>query len=328
MQITDDIYGETDIDEPLLVDLISSRAVQRLKGVTMGGITAILGISPPTSRYEHSVGAMLLTRKLGGSLQEQAASLLHDVSHTAFSHVIDFVFGTPQKQAFHDEWKAHYVAKTDLPEIAERHGVDISGLIDEDQYSILEQPKPRLCADRVDYTLRDLEPLQVASASEATALSDRLVVIDGRMAFDAPAPARRFAEAYLACAERSWSNPRQVALYELCGRALKRAFEKDLLREEDIWLQDEAFWAKLLAAAKHDDALRQRAELVSATTPISIADDSQTADLEVRAKPRWVDPDVAVAGELTPLSHIDMDFSNRLEAYKTSIQKTVHVAFG
>jgi HD superfamily phosphohydrolase len=34
---------------------------------------------------------MLLVRRLGASLEEQIAALLHDVSHTAFSHVIDSV---------------------------------------------------------------------------------------------------------------------------------------------------------------------------------------------------------------------------------------------
>lgn len=43
-------------------------------------------------RYDHSVGVMLLIRMLGGTLEEQIAGLLHDVSHTAFSHVADYVF--------------------------------------------------------------------------------------------------------------------------------------------------------------------------------------------------------------------------------------------
>ncbi len=34
---------------------------------------------------------MMLVNRLGGSLEEQIAALLHDVSHTAFSHVIDYV---------------------------------------------------------------------------------------------------------------------------------------------------------------------------------------------------------------------------------------------
>jgi hypothetical protein len=34
------------------------------------------------TRYEHSVGAMLAVRRLGGNLEAQASALLHDVAHT------------------------------------------------------------------------------------------------------------------------------------------------------------------------------------------------------------------------------------------------------
>ena len=60
--------------------------------ITVLMITALLGITQPITRYEHSVGVMLLARRVGGGLREQVAALLHDVSHTAFSHVIDHVF--------------------------------------------------------------------------------------------------------------------------------------------------------------------------------------------------------------------------------------------
>jgi len=58
----------------------------------------LIGVTNPTTRFDHSVGVMLLIRKLGAGsspasalLKEQVAALLHDVSHTAFSHVIDYV---------------------------------------------------------------------------------------------------------------------------------------------------------------------------------------------------------------------------------------------
>jgi HD superfamily phosphohydrolase len=79
--------------------------VQRLHGVLQHGITGLIGLTQPITRYEHSVGAMLLVRQLGGSLREQIAALLHDVSHTAFSHVIDYVLNDHDGQSYHDEMK-------------------------------------------------------------------------------------------------------------------------------------------------------------------------------------------------------------------------------
>jgi HD superfamily phosphohydrolase len=93
MEYGDTVYGSTSFTEPMILDLMQSGAIQRLRSVLQHGITAVLGISQPITRFEHSVGAMILVHRAGGSVCEQAAALMHDVSHTAFSHVADFVFG-------------------------------------------------------------------------------------------------------------------------------------------------------------------------------------------------------------------------------------------
>ncbi len=36
------------------------------------------------------------------------------------------------------------------------HGVNLEELADVERWPLLEQPTPELCADRIDYTLRDL----------------------------------------------------------------------------------------------------------------------------------------------------------------------------
>ena len=71
MRLTDKIYGTFEIEEPVSIELLESQAVQRLKGVLQHGITGLIGITFPTSRYEHSVGVMLLARRLGATLDEQ-----------------------------------------------------------------------------------------------------------------------------------------------------------------------------------------------------------------------------------------------------------------
>jgi HD superfamily phosphohydrolase len=142
MRLTDRIYGSTTITDPALIALIESRAMQRLNGVLQHGISALVDITARVSRFEHSVGVMLLVRRLGGSVEEQIAALLHDVSHTAFSHVIDYVFDGHDDQSYHDRVKADYVAGTDLPEIVTGFGFDWRVLLDEDRYLLLEQPAP------------------------------------------------------------------------------------------------------------------------------------------------------------------------------------------
>lgn len=203
MIIKDKLYDTVVVKEPILIELVESAPMQRLRGVTMGGIVAVLGISPRTTRFEHSVGAMLLVRRLGASIEEQVAALLHDVSHTALSHVIDYMFDRALAQDFHDDEKANYVRQTEIPAICDRYGFDLAAVLDERRYPLLEQPQPRLCADRADYTLRDLEPLGVASHAEALSLLTKIIAVEGRMAFTDTDSARGFGDAYMACARRA-----------------------------------------------------------------------------------------------------------------------------
>ena len=44
--------------------------------------------------FEHSLGVYLLLRRLGADRREQVAGLLHDISHTAFSHAVDFLISS------------------------------------------------------------------------------------------------------------------------------------------------------------------------------------------------------------------------------------------
>jgi HD superfamily phosphohydrolase len=311
MKIEDSLYGTETIDEPVLHDLLASAAVRRLRGVLQHGVTALIGITSPTTRYEHSVGTMLLMRRLGAGLEEQIAALLHDVSHTAFSHVIDYVFDNHDDQSFHDEEKVDYVAGTDLPGILEAHGYPWKPLLDEERYSLLEQPSPALCGDRVDYFLRDARDLGLLSEDEIEQILDRLTVVDGRIGVADVETARRMAHAYLDADEASWANFREVGLYELAARAIRRGFALGLLTRADLWGTDRALWERLHASS--DPELRRLLSLVDPATGFDW--DEAQPTFRVSTKLRAIDPGVAVNGRLRPLSALDPDFARRRDAY-------------
>jgi HD superfamily phosphohydrolase len=52
----DDIYGPAEIAEPALLEPLDSTALQRLRGIYQGGITALLGITPDFSRFDPAAG--------------------------------------------------------------------------------------------------------------------------------------------------------------------------------------------------------------------------------------------------------------------------------
>src|SRR5436190_23051682 len=94
MRWHDRVYGDVAIEEPGILDLIGSPTFERLKGVRQAGPSALTFPFKNVTRFEHSLGVFLLLRRLGADRREQVAGLLHDISHTAFSHAVDFVISS------------------------------------------------------------------------------------------------------------------------------------------------------------------------------------------------------------------------------------------
>lgn len=318
MQLYDQIYGQAVIEEPVLLALLNSPPVQRLHGVLQHGISGLIGLTAPITRFEHSVGAMLLVRALDAGLQEQIAALLHDVSHTAFSHVIDYVFDDHQNQSYHEEVKEAYLRNTELPQLLADHGYDWRDFLHEEPYTLLEQPAPRLCADRLDYFLRDSIALELASQADVNNVLQHLVVHEERIVMDDVDAARWLAYTFIAADKASWANFREVALYELTARAIRRALDTGFINTDQLWLVDHELW-RLLHSAE-DAQIQQYLALV--TTETQFAWDEAQPTFWVSTKLRSIDPDIRLDdGRVAPLSAIDGAFETYRRQYHNQRQE-------
>ena len=150
------IYGRFIITEPVLIKLIKSPILKRLKGIGQNGAYDFHHTSPGHfSRYEHSIGVMLLLRKFDASLEEQIAGLLHDVSHTAFSHVADFVFNSQITADYQDKKMTQAFEIQGINKFLREYKINPKRILNRKNFSLLEQELPNLCADRIDYTLQE-----------------------------------------------------------------------------------------------------------------------------------------------------------------------------
>lgn len=311
MRFFDAVYGQAVIEEPVLLDVLQSSAMQRLRGVLQHGISGLLGITAPVSRYDHSVGVMLLVQRSGGPVAEQIAALLHDISHTAFSHVIDYVFDNHDGQSYHEEVKEAYIAGSDLPSVLARHGYDWRDFVHDSGFPLLEQPAPALCADRLDYCLRDAQDLGLATAAQIQAMLAHLAVHQGRLVMTDMAAAAWLANCYMAADDGSWSDFREVGLYELTAQAIRRALDTGLISQDDFWTTDAVLWARLNAGS--DPQLQRLLSLVHPQTRFVWDEDNPT--FCISTKIRTIDPDVWQGGHLRPLSALDPAYARRRQAY-------------
>jgi HD superfamily phosphohydrolase len=311
MIYNDPIYGPNEIVEPVLLDLMNTQAMQRAKAVLQHGVTALIGITVPTSRFDHSMGVMLLVCRLGGSLEEQIAALLHDVSHTAFSHVVDYVFDGHNTQSYHEEKKLEFVSNTDIPVTLEKYGYNWLDFMDEASFTLLEQELPHLCADRLDYFLRDARDLGLAGDSEIATALQHLRAYDGQIVTDNLDSARWLGYTFIAADKASWANFREVGLYELAARAIRRGLEIGVINDADFWGTDLPAWEKLLRSSDHQ--LQYDIQRVHPDTRFEW--NEVQPEFWVSTKLRSIDPDILINGTIKPLSYFDADFAKHRVEY-------------
>ncbi len=265
--------------------------------MSQSGASKYANPSKTVTRYEHSVGVYLLLRRLSAGRQEQIAGLLHDVSHTAFSHVADIVFYS-EEQDLHERLKADFLHRPDLSDAIAQLGYRPADFHHDERYTLLEQPLPALCADRIDYSLRDAVTVGEASLEAARAILDDLAVHDGRITMRTPAVAGRFAALFQRMNDHWWASQRENYLYETLAQAIERGMDLNVIDRADLLTDDDAVEARLKAAGDPQiDALFAKLVEPPATEIAAFAPPRPI-------KQRAIDPPVLVDGRAVLLSAI------------------------
>lgn len=312
MLIEDAVYGDREIEEEVLKELIDSRPFQRLKNIHQAGPQPFFMDKYPMTRYEHSIGVMLLLRDHGASLEEQIAGLLHDVPHTAFSHMVDFVYDTDEHD-YHDRFLEKVVKDSEIPEILERHGLDVDYILDEENFGLLERDAPDLCADRIDYFLRDSKRYggwKVDHFVEALTTSEGMFVLDDKET------AIEYGKKYAEADEEWWANPKEVVLTEIFAEAVKETLKQDIITEDELFETDEEVMKKLRNA--DNKVIQEKLELLDNGFEIEL--EAENPDIEVKTKARAVNPPVLVENEVRKASEFSEELKEKIEEHKEFVK--------
>ena len=299
----DPVYKLPEPQESVFQEIITSKTFQRLKNISQGGISHYV-FGRTTTRYEHSIGVAILLRLLGASIEEQLSGLLHDISHTPFSHVIDAIFHSKESN-FHETIKDKFFFG-EISQILENYGFDAHYIFDEHNFKLLERPLPNLCADRVDYALRDglwshkLDPTKYTSD---------LTVIAGEIAFSTPEIGKDFALDYIRLDDSIWASPRELGAYEYFAKILVSAMDVGCLDKSVLIHGTENDVFDSLNACPHPIQQKLR-NLLSGNVKFELADEG----VKVYPKIRYVDP-------LTPDGRVSELFPEARAAMRAHIKK-------
>ncbi len=182
--IIDPIHGRVELSE-LEQLIINTPEMARLRRIQQLGLADLAFPGANHTRFEHSIGTLFIADKIARSLglnneeivKVRLAALLHDIGHSAFSHVVESVLKrnpayqpafNGRKFASHEMFSRHIISSSfhTKPEIAAHVG-NAEPFFDEVAKMATGEidavPKPYLAqiisndidADRIDFLLRD-----------------------------------------------------------------------------------------------------------------------------------------------------------------------------
>jgi HD superfamily phosphohydrolase len=297
MRWRDRVYGDVAIEDPQILELVRSPTFERLKGVQQAGPSALAFPFKDVTRYEHSLGVFLLLRMLGAPKREQVAGLLHDISHTAFSHAVDFIV-TSEEQDHHEQLKPLMLERRDIAQVLERLGYSPEQFFDDSIYPLLEQPIPLLCADRLDYFLRDGLACGVVDRDFVHRILSHLAIVEFRLVLTQVEFARQAVRLYETMNQQWWASPIEAFIYNEFADALREGFRLGVLHPDDLMTDDSAVLAILdaagspLIAGKLETIRHFRPERALGYQP------------RIVPKERWLDPPVLSGGKVQRLSEV------------------------
>lgn len=316
MKYQDRIYGTIEINEPIILDLIESASIQRLKGVDQHGHFEPYFPGISFSRFEHSLGVFTLLNKFEAPLLEQVSGLLHDVSHTAFSHVADYVFssGFGDRQNFQDDCLDDFIKKSEIPRILKKYKISYKDILDDSKFPLKEKELPDLCADRIDYFLRELKIVNRATKKEINEFIDDLTIISNCWVFQNKELAKKYAYLFLNINNLFWSGPETAVMFRTMANLIKYSVNNRIITEEDLFTTDKEIWDKIKFKADNDNNLKLLIDKANNKFNYKTCSKNDY-DLHALCKSRVVDPLFLDNSNLRRVSEIDPDFLNLKDKY-------------
>lgn len=264
------------------------------------------------SRLRHSMGAAMIMWAHTHDLTQTMAGLLHDIATPAFSHTIDFMNGDMIKQESTEAGIEDIVAGSEsLMKILKDNRLNVHDVCDHHRYPLLDNEKPKLSADRLEYTIGNIIMYNVLPKHEAEGLYTKIFA--GRneygeeeLIFADTASAERFAEAALACSA-IYSSPEDRYAMMVLSEIIRTAMALGVVNKEDLYT-DEKNVIRLLCGNTYCrqewERYRNMRKIILSESPFGTG---RWWNIEV--KKRYIDPFVADKGRLSGLSD---SFSSKL----------------
>ncbi len=315
MIIKDKIWGEIEIKDKLIKEIILDKDFQRMKKISQFGIfkhSFLFGIE--FSRFEHSVGVYYLLKKFGANEEECLAGLLHDISHGAFSHVLDIVFADDGNEKYADSILFRKISDSNIDRILKKSRYDLIKIVNNCDHTMFDNELPDIAADRIDYMLRDPLGMNPQLIKKITA---SLTIKNKEFVFNNVFFANLFAYHYYNLNKNFWSSVFWTVNYKILADIIKLVLDRGYAKKEDLFSKNDEQITKIIEKNrdKNIDKLIEKMKNLDYHN-IKVVSKKDKYDYRWKKKNRFVDPKILVGGKVKKLSDINPEWKLKLEYFK------------
>lgn len=314
-------YGAIEVEEPVLLELIDSPAFQRLKSIHQYGVAYYTTHREEYNRYDHSIGVFTILRLKGASLEEQIAGLLHDVSHTAFSHVGDWIFAKEnQVEDYQNSIHLLFLQQSGLEEILNKYNFTAHQVLPKEElFPALENKLPNLCADRIDYNIQGAYYQGFITYEEALSIFQDIQFVNPFWVSTNVQLMKKLVRFSLFMTQNCWGSPINYMTSRALADALLRGIELEIFSYDDLHFgTDDAIWEKLTQS--EDAIIQEKMHQVMQPHLYFCLVDLSGADWVIKSKFRGIDPWVAQGPTCVRVTSIDPDLKREYERVKSIME--------
>ena len=292
-KINDELYGEYYVDD-VIYEIINTKIFKRLKNIYQSGGGYLVNDLWNVNRHEHSIGTMILSLKFNGNIEEQIKALLHDISHTAFSHVIDYVLKN-ENEDYHEKIQEDFLNDEELLSILEKYNLNIKRIMSKN-YSFLDDELPKLSFDRIDYTLRDLFRQKRISLKEIREIVNHLTIYQNKLCFNSLEIGKWFQKLYFQEVVEYFQDPLNMYINTMLCNLLTSALNEEIIQLQDFNFTDEYIIKKINSSSKK----KELEDIINKKK----FDEFLLLKEKIKVKKRYIDPYILVNNEIKRISEV------------------------
>lgn len=332
-----EIYLQWESFPDFLNPFLEAPALQRLANISQSCWTEynqFVKYNISVSRLDHSLGVALIIWHFTHDIQQTLAGLFHDVSHTVFSHVGDFLLGDAENQESSEMYTTSILQNDPIiQQELQKLWIQLEQVDDYTQYTIADNPGPQLAADRLEYSLWTPYALGTRTLEEVSSLYNDLIVYTNEKGeeeiwFSTPEKAIYFALLSVENDESIYASYESVVWMSFLAYMLDTLLKGGFITQKQLYtLQEKDIIALLQTASEKTKAMREFYTHLKTYKIDRYKTERNLFTASSKAKKRRIDPLVQTDRWLQRVSSISTDFVAKREYHVNRKEEWIVLQF-